>query len=256
MKVEFLGVGSAWDFTNYSNSSLVQMHTEGYQPWRLLLDCGPSTPHQLFARGQKRNLDTIDGIFISHAHPDHYFGLPQLLGRMQAEDKREKSLIIFALEEVHTKIDELSKKFGYGHLWPFVERIKANPNVPESFKGGELSFALTKHGVPNLAIRISYKNKVMCYSGDGAITERYEALCRDANLVIQDTTYFNGTSDKHASIKEALAMAERSKVRHMALTHLEISLRRHVQNVKGKKKLFPEASCKVSVPKPGDIILV
>ncbi len=84
MKVEFVGVGEAFDETLPNNSQILQWGDS-----RLLIDCGYSIPHAFW----KHHPDSeyLDAIYISHRHADHYFGLPSILVRM-AEDGRKKKL--------------------------------------------------------------------------------------------------------------------------------------------------------------------
>jgi len=88
MKVIFLGTGEAFDENYLNNSSLVITGKT-----KLLLDCGMTTPYQLWKYNNDQNL--LDAVYISHSHADHYFGLPALLVRMW-EEKRKKPITVFS----------------------------------------------------------------------------------------------------------------------------------------------------------------
>src|ERR1051326_8824940 len=67
-------------FLNFANQSI-------------LLDCGEGTQMQLLKYGLKTF--RISKIFISHLHPDHFLGLPGLLGTYSLKG-RQQSLDIYA----------------------------------------------------------------------------------------------------------------------------------------------------------------
>ena len=70
MNITWNGTGSAWA-TYYGNSSAV-VEAGGK---RLLVDCGHTVPGRLRQMGL--TLQDIDGVFISHLHGDHVYGLEE-----------------------------------------------------------------------------------------------------------------------------------------------------------------------------------
>lgn len=72
-EVHILGCGSAL-LTSMRNQSAQVVKVQDRQ---FLIDCGEGTQVQL--RNQKIRMQSINHIFISHLHGDHYFGLPGLL---------------------------------------------------------------------------------------------------------------------------------------------------------------------------------
>jgi ribonuclease Z len=105
MKITFLGTGEAFDEEFLNNSSLVQSEKTNF-----LLDCGLSTPFQLWKYNGDQNL--LDAVFISHCHADHYFGFPSLINRMR-EEGRKKDLTVFSQKgnsEIIKKIIDLGYK--------------------------------------------------------------------------------------------------------------------------------------------------
>ena len=74
-EITVLGCGEAFDDALPNNSYLVRIGGSV-----LLLDCGYSIPPRLWHF--EHDDSAVDLIYISHAHADHYFGLPAVLGRM------------------------------------------------------------------------------------------------------------------------------------------------------------------------------
>jgi ribonuclease Z len=67
-----------------------------------LIDCGEGTQMQIRKYGQR--ILSIDGIFISHMHGDHYFGLPGLLFSMHLF-ARKKPLTVYGPPELNDIVD-------------------------------------------------------------------------------------------------------------------------------------------------------
>lgn len=72
MKIQFIGVGSAFTLTNYQSNLLVRSD----RGKRLLLDCGSDARFALQDLGLTHR--DIDSLYISHLHADHVGGLEWL----------------------------------------------------------------------------------------------------------------------------------------------------------------------------------
>ena len=66
------GEGDGWDLRRQSMASIVMFHGRYY-----LVDAGPSILHTLVSLGI--DVSEIEGIFHTHAHDDHFAGLPALI---------------------------------------------------------------------------------------------------------------------------------------------------------------------------------
>ena len=66
------GEGDGWDMRRQSMASIVMFQGRYY-----LVDAGPNVLYSLYSLGI--DLSEIEGIFHTHAHDDHFAGLPTLL---------------------------------------------------------------------------------------------------------------------------------------------------------------------------------
>ena len=90
--------------SKFTTSQVLQVNESSY-----LIDCGESTQIQL--RQNKVKFNSIENIFISHLHGDHYFGLPGLISTFNLLG-REKPLNIYGpkgLKEIIITIMKLGK---------------------------------------------------------------------------------------------------------------------------------------------------
>jgi ribonuclease Z len=86
-----------------------------------LIDCGEATQIQL--RKYKAKFQSIDHIFISHMHGDHFFGLPGLLSSMHLLG-RKQDLTIYCPKELKDIIELINKvsdtRLSYTIHWKFT----------------------------------------------------------------------------------------------------------------------------------------
>ena len=85
------------------------------------------------------------------------------------------------------------------------------------------------------------KGKKVVYSGDTKICENLIKLARDADLLIQDCTYFDledADEYMHASFKDVVEMVREANVKEVVLTHIS----RRYKNTKELKKQIQDLS--------------
>ena len=242
MKVVFLGTGEAFDEHLPNNSQLIIGKKV------LLLDCGYAIPHALWK--YNANPSFIDAIYITHAHADHYFGLPMIILRMM-EEGRKKDLTLFCQKGMKEMIQHvLSLAYRTLQNVSFLKIIEVDEGQQVKYNELLFTFAYSTHSTKNLAIRISAKNKVVCYSGDGMFTERSEHLYKNADLVIHESFKIDEELHGHATIKKVIEMAKKNNVKCLALTHIQRKTR--WKETKQILKLMKSAQTKIIMPKPLD----
>jgi len=237
-EVTVLGCGEAFD-ERYTNTSLL-VRVEGKT---ILLDCGYSAPAPLW--NAVTGADALDLIYISHAHADHCFGLPAVLGRMW-EDGRRKPLAVLSHPPLLAQIRE-AMEAGYPGLaarfqYP-IEYREALPGLRVVWQETEFGFAPTRHSVTNLAIRIEAAGGKFCYSGDGQFTGESRALFAGADLLVHEAYSFD-PSPVHGDFQGVIRMAAEQSVSRLALVHIQRKVRRE----QGERIRDLGAA----VPEPGD----
>ena len=78
------GVGDGWPCADRNHSSFLYQ----FGKTSLLIDCGEGVSGAFKATGLP--YDTIDGIFISHLHADHFAGFFMLMQGFWLERRRKK----------------------------------------------------------------------------------------------------------------------------------------------------------------------
>ena len=124
MKLTILGSLSAYpSYKGFTTSQVLEHNGKSF-----LIDCGEGTQLQL--RKNKIKFNSIEDIFISHLHGDHYFGLPGLILTFNLLG-REKPLNIFGPKGIKEIITSLMK---VGKTWTnyklnFLELNSKKPQV-------------------------------------------------------------------------------------------------------------------------------
>ncbi|WP_271270707.1 ribonuclease Z [Aliamphritea hakodatensis] len=90
MFIQFLGTSSGTPTKRRNVSGLALQESKG-RGW-YLIDCGEATQHQLLHT--RLSLNTLKGIFITHVHGDHCYGLPGLLGSAGMTGRTEPLTIV------------------------------------------------------------------------------------------------------------------------------------------------------------------
>jgi ribonuclease BN (tRNA processing enzyme) len=243
MKVTVIGCGEAFD-ENYPNTSVL---VEG--PLTILLDCGYSVPPAVWRAGFAAN--DIDLVYISHAHADHYFGLPALLGRMW-EDGRRRPLTILSQPAVLDQVRDILE-YGYRTLTRrFLYPIEFLAAEADRIGDVRFSFAPSMHSVPNLMVRIEAGGKAVCYSGDGMFTGGGGELAAGADLLIHEA-YSMAESPVHTGIPGLIAMAAAGGVKRLAMVHVQRGLRAAPSPV---ENAIRDAALPVELPAPGSVFVL
>jgi ribonuclease Z len=217
-----LGVVGALPDAEHHNTYLAVVRNARF--W--MVDCAGSPITQLDRAG----LDpmNIQGVIITHFHPDHVYGLPALLLGLFvkgiAETRpRQEALSIYARPEVLWQVRALVELFDYQDwVWalpieyhPIVTEIGAPVDEDELFT---ITATPSRHSIPSMAVRFDtrHRDSAFVYSSDTLPCFEVEELARGAMLLFHES---GGSGHGHSMPKDVAALAMRAKVERLALIH-------------------------------------
>ncbi len=254
IEVVFLGVGEAFD-ENLPNTSVLVRCGEENSRVTLLLDCGFTATQQFWR--EEPDGDRLDGVWISHFHGDHFFGVPALLVRFWQEG-RTKALTFLGqkgIDQIIRKSLDLAYPGIYERLTFPLRFLEVEPKKEIEAFGLHFNAAENGHSQRDLALRIEANGTSIYYSGDGHPTSETMALARGSQLIIQESYEVETESPGHGTVKESIEMARKCGATHLALVHIKREVR---SEVKAKLKTFQELeeSLNIMVPEPGAKVIL
>jgi ribonuclease BN (tRNA processing enzyme) len=235
VNVRFLGSGDAFG-SGGRFQTCIYVRSDGSgsnekDATRLLVDCGASS----LVAMKRFEIETsdVDVILLSHLHGDHFGGLPFFILEAQYVSGREKQLVVAgppglearitrAMEVLYPGSSETPRKFTL----KFVE-------LREGAQAAFGPFAVTPYpvvhssGAPAYALRISYEDKILAYSGDTEWTDALIQAASGADLFICECNFFEKIIPNHLDYRTLVKHREELECRRLVLTHMgEEMLRR------------------------------
>ncbi len=213
-----LGTGSALPTIEQENTFMVLLGRDQM----ILIDCGGSPYRRLLQAG----LDParLAAIVLTHAHPDHVYGLPALLMDLWLAGRRE-ALDVYGLAET-CALASTNLALYRPELWPdmYLVRYHDLPPEPGSLivrnQDYELAAFPGQHMVPAIGLRVTdlESGHVLAYSGDTEPGPRVVILARGADLLMHEAS---GLGLGHSSAEQAGADAQEAGARRLVLIHYD-----------------------------------
>lgn len=239
-----LGVAAALTDIQHANAFLAVAREDRY--W--LVDCADNP----IGRLQHAGLDplTVQGIIITHMHPDHVYGLPAfLLGRflLAKETQRsiERPVPIYARPEALAGVRALLAVFSEQHWLAAVpvsyHAVALEEDAPVA---ADADFTITAtptlHVEPSIAVRFVDRatGRACVYSSDTALCPAVERLAQGAALLLHEAT---GPTPPHTSPEDAGALAARAGVERLVLMHYPVNPQRMAATLTAAQQTFPGA---------------
>ena len=182
------------------------------------IDCGNGT----FANLQRHiAVEDIDGVVITHGHPDHsvdIYGLHVLLryglGR--------RGLPVYTPEGLEPELRHLVRDWGDTFDW-----LEVGDGDRTKLGDVELAFSRTDHPPPTVAVEVIGDDKRLVYTADTNTNWTVGAFAPGADLVLSEATYLHATKPApiHLSAREAGEAAREAGARKLlAAPHMTVTI--------------------------------
>lgn len=215
MKLTVLGCWAPYPMPNQACSGYL-LETSGK---RILIDLG----HGAFAKLQKLcSFYRLDGVFISHLHPDHCADLSCLRHAVLGAKRQGQalSLPLYSPADPNDKFQVLAN---------FEDAFEVNVLETQSRKSVEIAginceIFCTEHPIPAYGLAVFDQGKKFVYSSDTAWNDSLVENCSQADILLCEASLLEDDmhlADKgHLTAGQAGALAHQAGVGKLVLTHL------------------------------------
>jgi ribonuclease Z len=187
---------------------------------KLLIDCSGSPAARLMRAGL--DLMDLDGLIVTHHHPDHIYGVPSLLMNLWLMGWQGPFPIYGSGKSLQV-IKGMMDLYGWDK-WPNFPPIdfREIPLVPDTPVISDNHISITaspvEHMVPTIGLRMTNRKtgKVLVYTSDTMRDPCVVHLARDADILIHEATgeYFGHSSGADAGLDALEANAKRLVLVH------------------------------------------
>ncbi len=194
----------------------------------ILIDASPDLRFQLIKEGIK----SLDSVFISHWHYDHFGGLGDL--EFYVKLKRKKPLKLFLPPE------SVENFFGtYAFLedvfeinsWCFGEKY--------FYEDVTLTPLPAIHGIQTAGFYLEGRSRIAYFTDTAGLSLEVMNQLRGLDMLICDATFYgeNWYPNSHMSTLEAIRLGKEIKAKKIVLTHLAMHYSTPITVVSLKKEL-------------------
>jgi ribonuclease Z len=215
-KLIFLGTSNAISTGNHENTHMVLVGRQRV----VLIDC----PNNPIMRFQKANVDItrLSDLILTHFHPDHVSGVPQLLMNMWLMGRRQ-SLAVHGLQYTLDRIESMLGLYGWSdwpNFFPVSFHSLPEPGLVPVIECDEFRLLAlpVQHFIPTIGLRIEFASskKVLAYSCDTEPCPQLADLAAGADILIHESS---GALPGHSSAAQAAQVARRAEVGKLILIH-------------------------------------
>ncbi len=189
----------------------------------VLMDTGPGTLWQLADAGVE--FQDIDVVLYSHLHPDHFSGfVPFMFASRSPEFGRSSPVLVVGPEGLMDAYQGLRTVFGSWIELPgdMLEMRELSLSGADGFNAGDLRIdSLPVDHSDGLGFRLTFRERVLAYSGDSGYSENLVALAKDADLFLCECAMPDHQPvPMHLTPKTAGRAAGAARAKRLVLTHL------------------------------------
>jgi len=187
---------------------------------RLLLDCGNGVLANL-----QRVTDplTVDAVFVSHYHPDHYVDLFALHALLRyAPQGPVARMPVYMPEGLFARMECMLSERGAADFEQAFELHVLTAGVPLTFGGLKVTPHQVVHTVPTFALAVQEGARRFVYTSDCSLTDEVRSAVTGADFVLAEATLpeeYAGVAP-HLTASEAGALAAGAGASSLVMAHV------------------------------------
>ena len=176
----------------------------------------------------------IDAILLSPLHGDHFGELPFFILESRHVSDRQKPLVVAGPPGLEVRTNEAMEVLYPGSSGADQSFTLEFVELKEETTAEIGPFAITPYpvvhssGAPAYALRISYEDKILAFSGDTEWTDTLNKVAREADLFICECNSFEMNVPNHLNYRTLAEHREELECRRLVLTHMGEEMLRRV----------------------------
>lgn len=216
VKIIFLGTSNAFGHKG-RHTSCYLLHGSKV----ILLDAG----YSLFSavRSKFDEFPKIDAILISHNHPDHFMGLPQLVLEDLYVIKRNYQIPVFGPIGIETIIHDVCRVIYNDDVVAHISKLftfhEYSQNKKFDIPGGNVETLPAAHSGNARMQIISLDEKTIGYTGDTSLQIEFFNRLLECDVIITEVSSYEHRIPDHITLKELQSLQFDIKMR-IYLSHL------------------------------------
>lgn len=221
MQLRFIGSGDAFGSGGRLNTCF---HVTGERV-NFLIDCGASALVGL--KSHATRLNTIQSIFITHFHADHFGGIPFLILDAQFFAKRTEPLAIVGppgLTQWYERVMETAFPGSFATKPRFeLSLIEMQAGEARTVAGVHIKAFQAHHGNPGgpfFSYRLTAEGRTIAYTGDTEFTEALVECASNVDLFVAEAYFFDKKVKLHLDLATLIEQLPRMQPKRVVLTHM------------------------------------
>jgi len=240
MKLTVVGCGDAFG----SGGRLQTCYHVETPATRFVIDCGATALIGFSKFGIDPN--SVETVFITHLHGDHFAGLVWWLIHAQHVAKRAAPLTIVGPEGVRVRFEAAAEALFPGSTTVqrrydlrFLELTREKPLDVGSVRVTPFEVRHPSGATP-YALRFELEGKVLSFTGDTEWTDTLVPAGRGADLYIMECYQLEGEPRFHMSWRRIAAELDRIGAKRVMLTHMAEAMLARRGEVSDKRVVLAE----------------
>jgi phosphoribosyl 1,2-cyclic phosphodiesterase len=189
----------------------------------MILDPGPGTLVRLAGSKPRIDVESIDGIVLTHIHLDHSNDVNILIDSITSGGFKKKGVLFAPFEAVHG-----NNRVVLPYLLPFLEKVEILENRKE-FSIGSFSFEsfLHKHSVETYGIKMNLDGKIVSFIIDTQFFDGLYEFYKGSEILILNVVLLEPKDNvMHLSLGDAKNIISVIKPERAVITHFGMSMLR------------------------------
>ncbi len=221
MRLTVIGCSGSYPGPESPASCYLVEADDGDRVWRILLDLGSGALGRLHEFADPLS---IDAVFISHLHPDHWFDMSgYYVMRKYHPSGAQPRIPVYGPKGV---AQQMARAYGLSDRPGMTEEFDFREHDARStVTVGPLTVEVAEmaHPVKTYAMKVSHQGRSLTYSADTAPCDGLVELARDTDLLLAEASFREGEDNPaglHMTGKEAAEVAVRAGAGRLVLTHI------------------------------------